>query len=114
MSWLQNHLLGWAVAALPIGTISFAIGQYVKKLSDRVDQQPAAFKTLALIPAIAAAVTALGATLGVPIICQPDTNCLTALDGSTLDAVVKAGLGWIVALITHAGKNGNTKATNGP
>lgn len=109
MNLITSHLLSWLIAALPIGTISFALGQYVKKASDWVDTRPGAFKTVVLIPAIAAVVTASGAALGAPIVCTPDVNCLTALDGHTLDVVVKAGLGWIVALVTHAGKNGNPK-----
>ena len=111
MSWIQEHVLQWAIAALPIGALTLVIGQYIKKLSDTVDQTATGTKRFVIIPIIAAVVTAIGAKLGVPIVCAPDTNCLTALNGSTLDALVKAGLGYLVALIAHAGKDGNTSGT---
>lgn len=109
MNWITQHLTGWLVAALPIGTITFAVGQYVKKASTWVDQQNPNAKRLVIIPAIAAAVTALGVALHVPIVCVPDQDCLSQLTGPTLDVLVKGGLGIVVAWITHAGKDGNTK-----
>lgn len=114
MNWITTHLLNWLVAAVPIGAISFAVAQYVKKGSNWVDAQGALFKRFILLPLIAAAVTALGAALHVNIVCDATTNCLTHLDSATIDAAVKAALGVVVAWIAHAGKQGNTSTPPTP
>lgn len=108
MNWLQTHLLHWIVGAIPIGTITFAVAQYIKKFNDTIDRANPATKRIVFVPAIAAAVTALGAALHVPIVCPPDVNCLTTLDTNTLNAVIQAALGVLVAFITHAGKDGGS------
>lgn len=109
MNWITQHAMGWLIAALPIGAMTFALAQYIKKASDWIDTRPPALKRTVLIPAIAAVLTALGAAMNIPIVCEPDTNCLTQLNGDTLNAAVKAALGVVVAWVVHAGKNGNAK-----
>jgi hypothetical protein len=109
MAWISGHLTAWLVAALPIGALTMVAGQYVKRASNWVDSLPSMVKRTVVIPAIAAVITALGAALGVPIVCAPDTNCLTALDQHTLDAIIKAALGVAVAFVAHAGRTGNSR-----
>lgn len=108
MDWVKVHVLSWLLGAIPVGAISFALFQWVKKLSGGVDRLPAAVKRYVALPIVAALVTAGGAAVGVNVICDTATNCLSQITQPTLDNLVKGALAVIVAWIAHAGKSGNT------
>lgn len=104
MDWIQGKLIAFALAAIPIGTIAFLVMQQFKRLSYKVDELSPGLKRGA-VALIALILTTIGAAAGVPVICEPDVNCLTSLDQSTIEALLKVGLATVTALVIHKGKN---------
>lgn len=99
MKWLYQLVF----AAIPIGTIAFLAMQQLKRWSMSVDAMPPMVKRGA-VAMIALILTSIGAATGVPIVCEPDVNCLTSLDQNTVEAVLKWGVGSLFALVIHAKK----------
>jgi len=105
MDWIKGQALALLFAAIPVGAIAFLVVQWIKRGTTWVDGLSPTLKRGAVV-VIAAAVTALGAMVGVPILCPPDVNCLTALDQETVTLILKAVLGSLAAFMIHAGKSG--------
>lgn len=103
MDWIQTKLFGLLLAAVPVGLIAVVVMQYVKKGSTWVENLSPMLKRGAVV-VIAAALTALGTWLKVPIVCSDGVNCLASLDQQTVEALIKAVFGAVLAMLAHAGK----------
>ena len=98
LAFLQAKALTIVLSMIPIGAIAFTIMQIIKRQAAWVDNLTPTLKRGAVF-LIAAVLTALGAWAKVPIICEEGVNCLTTLDQSTIEALLKAGLGALTALL---------------
>lgn len=87
---------------LVVGPLTFLAMQGLKATNALIDAQSPTVKRF-LVALIAAALTSIGAALGVNIECDPDAavSCLATLDKEAVKAIVAA----IVAFAVHALKN---------
>lgn len=90
-------------AAIPVGTIAFLALQQVKKLSYTVDNLPPWAKKGA-VALISLVLTSVFSWAKVDAVCTEGVNCLTELDAGTIEVIVQAALGSLVALLIHAKK----------
>jgi hypothetical protein len=104
LAWIQSHILSLALSAIPVGAISFLLVQWIKRGTTWIDGLSPTIKR-GVVFVIAAALTALGAVLGVPIVCDAGQNCLASLDQNTVQLLLKAALGAVTAFLLHLGKN---------
>jgi len=103
MNWFQVQIANIIFAAVPIGTLAFLIGQQSKRLSLAIDTLPVWQKRLG-ISIISIALTSIFAWAKVPNVCVEGIDCLTSLDSKTIEAILDAGLGAIVAMLIHKQK----------
>lgn len=85
-----------------VGPLTFLAMQGLKSTNAMIDTLPPVAKRF-LVALIAAALTSIGAALGVNIECDPEaaTSCLATLDKEAVKAIVGA----IVAYAVHFLKN---------
>lgn len=103
MDWIREHIISYLVGAIPVGTIAFLVLQQAKRASTFVDDLTPWLKRAA-IALIAVVLTALGAAVNVPIICEVDVNCLDSLSQDKIEALIKVALATVTALIIHKKK----------
>ena len=102
--WIQSHILSLALSAIPVGAIAFLLVQAIKRATTWIDALSPTLKR-GVVFGVSAGVTALGALLGVPIVCETGVNCLTSLDQDTVKLLLQAALGAVGAFLLHLGKN---------
>ena len=107
--FIQGKLIALAMAAIPVGAISFALYQFLKRHSAAIDAIENPMLHRAMVLAVATILTTVFTALNVPITCTPEVNCLAELDQEKVDLVVKAALGWLTALILHKGKGSSKR-----
>lgn len=85
-----------------VGPLTFLAMQGLKSTNAMIDTLPPTAKRF-LVALIAAALTSIGAALGINIECDPEaaTSCLATLDKEAVKTIVAA----IVAYAVHALKN---------
>lgn len=105
-AFITTKLFALVMAAIPVGAISFALYQQIKKFSYTVDQIDNAWTHRAVVTGVAFVLTAIGAALNVPIVCPPEVNCLNELTADKVELLVKALLGAGSAFALHAMKGG--------
>lgn len=108
ISWIQQHVLSLVLSAIPVGAIAFLIVQWIKRGTTWIDGLNPTIKR-GVVFVISAALTALGALLGVPIVCEAGQNCLASLDQNTVQLLLKAALGSLTAFLLYLGKNSTSK-----
>lgn len=103
MDWIQSKLMMLVFAAIPVGTLAFLLMQQTKKISIGIENMPVWGKRGA-VGVISIVITAIFTALKLPVPCQEGIDCLIALDTKTLEAMITAGLGSLVAMLVHAKK----------
>jgi len=106
MEFLTAKVAQLLLAAIPIGAISFALFQVVKRLSAQVDGIKSPYLKQAAVVLVATLVTAVFGAAGVNIDCVPGENCLALVSQDKLGELLKAALGAFTAFVLHALKNG--------
>ena len=86
-----------------VGPVTFVVMQALKRLSAWVDAQSPTVKRFA-VALIAFGLTLAGKLTGVDIPCEPEANCLVALDQDAVRAVVGAALAFALHGLKNAGK----------
>lgn len=108
-SLVKAKLFSLLLAAIPIGAISFALYQFVKRQSVRVDEIANPWVHRSVVAGISFILTAVFAALNVPIVCPEGVNCLSTISQDQIEVVLKALLGAVSAFALHAGKSSATK-----
>lgn len=99
--WFFAKALGIVLAAIPVGVIASIAFQWLKRQREAVDDLSPAVKNGAIF-VVGAIVAAVAAFSGVDVACQPGENCLALLDQPTIEAIIRAGLSFGAAKVTHA------------
>lgn len=109
MEFLFSKFGQLVMAAIPVGAISFALFQIVKRQSAWIDRLDNPLIKQALVLAVAVVLTAAFSAVGLTIDCVPGENCLALVNEDKIAEFVKAVLGAFTAFALHAVKNGATK-----
>lgn len=103
-AFVKAKVFGLLMAALPIGAISFALYQFVKRQAKRVDEIANPWVHRSVVAGISFVLTAVFAALNVPIVCSESVNCLNELSQDQIELLLKGLLGAVSAFVLHAGK----------
>jgi putative copper export protein len=101
-----TKLMSFAMAAVPVGAISFALFQIVKRQSSLIDGiRNKTVKQIAVV-FVAAVLTLVFSSMGLSIDCVAGENCLNLVTQDKIGEVIKWALGSFVAFALHAVKRG--------